>query len=641
MSDRDGPLERFESIRRTAASVAPAWVRDRDPIVLAVGAIVVVGLLARVLFLGARIAHWDEARVGYWILYAQRESAFAYRRIIHGPFVQHVDRYLFAAFGPSDFLARLPVAVVGSLLPLAALLFREHLRKSETVVLAALLAANPVLLYYSRFLRSDLLVATFMILALGCLVRLYDTGDVRYLYGAAPLLAFGIASKENAVIYLLTWIGGAALLVDHYLFRPYDDRAIADRLRERWWASLRRISDRVDADDPFSVTTAASVTGRYLARRYLPHAIGATVVFFGVLLFMFAPRGAGEPGLQYPPVTGGESNVIGLWQGITNPGLFPEMVSQTASHSATEYAKWFGHASETGGDRSLVEQYVQFLGFYLDVMRQFAAPTLFFGVVGFLWERFGSVERRGFVMFFGYVGFVSILGYPLGMDIAAAWNTTHAIVPLAVPAAVGIALVGRWGYATVADRDPVSVGLAAVVLLLVVGTVGSVSVGAVYLDAQSHESDLVQYGQPADDMRPALDRIERLSAENEGVDVLVYGEYYVDQNEPGLNTRPICTGAGGWYNGLPLSWYLALEQSNVTCATNASTLSEGLASNPPIIIARTSQADPVLESVSGYSNVTYRLRASPEGSSGAVETIYLFDEDRLDPATVETLRENM
>jgi hypothetical protein len=54
---------------------------------------------------------------------------------------------------------RLVPVVVGGLFPLSAWLYREHLRRVEVVALALLLAVEPVLFYYSRFMRNDATVA--------------------------------------------------------------------------------------------------------------------------------------------------------------------------------------------------------------------------------------------------------------------------------------------------------------------------------------------------------------------------------------------------------------------------------------------------------------------------------------------------
>ena len=99
-----------------------------DRTTLAVLAIAALALLARLVFLGERVAHWDEGRVGYDILRYVATGAWEYRPIVHGPFLPQVNRFVFELLGASDFTARLVVAVVGGLFPLSALLFRERLR---------------------------------------------------------------------------------------------------------------------------------------------------------------------------------------------------------------------------------------------------------------------------------------------------------------------------------------------------------------------------------------------------------------------------------------------------------------------------------------------------------------------------------
>ncbi|PSQ58523.1 MAG: hypothetical protein BRD23_06735, partial [Halobacteriales archaeon SW_9_67_25] len=265
-------------------------------------AITAVALLVRLLALGARPMHYDEARVGYWALHYIDTGSFTYRHGIHGPFVQHVNRYLFPLIGASDFTARLPVAVVGGLLPAVALLFREHLDRAELVALALFLSFNSVLVYYSRFMRSDVLLAGFMFGAFGLLVRFYDTRDVRYLYGVAVLAGFGFATKENALVYALTWLGATGLLADQALFRPRRYRAGVDVLRARYAEYRGRLGE--------------------VLPHYVGHAVGALAVFLFVLVFMYADRGAGMAGIRAPPAPPSEGSV-GFWEVLASPLGFP------------------------------------------------------------------------------------------------------------------------------------------------------------------------------------------------------------------------------------------------------------------------------------------------------------------------------
>ena len=184
-----------------------------DRTVRAVLAVTLLSLVARFVLLGQRIAHFDEARVAWWGLEYLETGSTSYRYIIHGPLMQYLHRYLFEVFGATDLVMRAPVALVGGLLPLVALWLRRHLDDVETVALAGFLAFDPILLYFSRFARSTVFVAAFCFVAFAALVRWYDGDGAGSLYVAGAFLALGFGAKENAVVYVLCWLGAAGLLV--------------------------------------------------------------------------------------------------------------------------------------------------------------------------------------------------------------------------------------------------------------------------------------------------------------------------------------------------------------------------------------------------------------------------------------------
>ena len=177
----------------------------RDRTALAVAGLAVVALAVRLAALGRRVAHFDEARVAYWTVEYVETGVLFYRPIIHGPLLQHLNAGLFGLFGAGDLVMRLVPALVGGLLPLSALLFRRRLSREAVVSLAFLLALNPVLVYYSRFMRGDILAGAASFVAFACLLRAVDLDDGRYLYPATVALAVGFGAKENVLAYLLAF----------------------------------------------------------------------------------------------------------------------------------------------------------------------------------------------------------------------------------------------------------------------------------------------------------------------------------------------------------------------------------------------------------------------------------------------------
>ena len=600
---------------------------DEYALVKLVVGVSLFALVLRLVFLGARPAHFDEGRVAYWALHYGETGSFAYRRIIHGPFIQHVDRYVFAALGPNDFTMRLPVAVVGSLLPLTALLFRAHLRETETVAMALLLAVNPVVLFYSRFMRSDVLVAAFMFAAFGLLVRFYDTRRPRYLYAVAFFMALGFASKENAIVYVLTWFGALGLLLAKVFVLPNGYRetaaflwagpslgAVRHRVVGRFYGGIHTLVEPVRAfrrrhDSP------ASVLGAYAG-----HVALAALLFLVVSLFFYAPRGAGLEGLRHPPAPPSEG-AVGFWQGVFEPRLFPQMVEATLDRVVDQYGEWFEPASEKTPDN-----YRRHLGTSLKALGFASAPLLAFSVFGFALDRLGVVRARHLVPFVAYGGFVSIFGYPAGTDIGAPWLVTHAVVPLALPAGVGLAAVFRWGVQSLEMDDVVGVAITGLVVVLVTVLVANVAVTNVYLDGTADENPLVQFAQPEESTRAALETMDRVATANaNGTDVVVYhgekgdaydeNEAFVEQNrsewdDSYWNLDPTCMR---WYNALPIPWYFAAKDVQTACENSPTALGvTAMTDRPPMILTQDYDSTVPKERLreNGYTGKTYRLRTS-------------------------------
>lgn len=638
-------VDRSYAERAHAFGVA---IRDRLPLtnnlmLWGVAIAVVLALFLRLVFLGERVAHYDEGRVAYWALYTLDTGHFAYRHIIHGPLLQHLDRYLFGLVGTTDFIMRFPVAVVGGLLPASALLFRKHLRRVEVIAMAFFLALNPVLLYYSRFMRSDVLVGAFMFVALGFLVRFYDTHRHRYLYLTTAFIALGFGSKENAIVYVLTWAGAVALLADQALFRPrnYDSgahllwsksttacRHLRDDCFRPWYenatAALDGFAGRNNASDQRDEDTSAWVALRQalMPLRFVWYILAITVIGLAILLFIYAPRGAGYEGLTYPINATGQ---VGLWDTMGNPGRIPELANSTWHHSSNEFLSWFSRSSNPGCHKdNIIDSWACYTGRYIWVMIAYAAPLTGFAIFGFLMERYGTFKARNIVLFAAYGGFVSVLGYPLGTDIWGGWLVVHALIPLSIPAAVGVGVIVRWGREAADAKDRIGVGIAVGLLLLAMGVTGFVMVDAVYTNHQSEDNDLVQHAQPSGQMQDILATMETSAADNEGTDVLLYygqrgsdyveGEALVKQNPAtwegdGLATDPMCSR---WYNTLPLPWYFANNDADIECSIEEDELQEVAGSGDiPVIVTHAS--DSTVENVTfgeNYESRTYRLRTT-------------------------------
>jgi len=572
VEDEDTPPE-SDAARPADTTLLEAYGIDR--VLLAVGSIVALALVLRLFALGARVAHWDEARVGWWIIDYIQTGNYEYRPIIHGPFHHHVNKVVFDLFGTTDASMRLVTALLGGLLPVTALALRHRLRDTEVVALALFLAVNPVLLYYSRFMRGDPIVGVFMFTAFVLFLRAVDFGQARYLFAGVTCTALAFTAKENAILYLVTWVGATALVLDRrYL-------TAADRGED--WKQLARGHLRPRLD---------------WTKRWAPFLLLAVVWFVLVIVFFYAPR-AGNPGDL------GLYNAFGQL-GSGNTAMLYNVVNEATIGSwEAFYGLWV-----EGGHQD--HAYLPFLGDYLETMGYGALTLSLLAIVGFLADRYSDDGPRDVVGFAFYWGLASVAGYPIVTDIKAPWATIHAILPLAIPAAVGLALIFRWGKDAMARDDSVDLGISLLLVMVVVGQIAGAGLWTVYLAPQQDGNAVVQYAQPAGDLDPALDEMRAASAENRGTDVLVYGEFYVDGDGDAIRT-PACIK---WFNALPMPWYFATQNSTVACASNATELGQQAAAQPPVVIARDSPGEEsernpreiVAQQFPEYEQRTYELR---------------------------------
>ncbi|PSQ43342.1 TIGR03663 family protein [Halobacteriales archaeon QS_9_68_42] len=534
-------------------------MRTDDRTVRLVVAIAVLALFARFVLLGSRVAHFDEGRVAWWGLDYLATGETSYRYIIHGPLMQFLHRYLFDWFGATDFVMRAPVALVGGLLPLVALWFRRHLSSVETVALAAALAVDPILLYYSRFARSTVLVAAFCFVSFAALVRWYDGDGVGYLYVAGAFLALGFGAKENAVVYVLCWFGAAGLLVAGTIIGPVPP--VGRRVPVA--GLLGGIRDRL----------RASPTRREWLADTGVHLAGAAAVAGLVVLFLFAPRGGDA----------------GLWTGNLGATL-----DATYADLEAGLSHWFDQ-----GNQKTVEEYRENLTRFVGTGAEYAGVLAGLAAFGLLSEVARREEARPLVLGCGYWGVASVVGYPLGTDIWGAWIIVNALVPLAVPAAAGLGVLVDIGRESLADDDRISAAIVALLLVLAVGQVAVVGVSAAFVDPTGPDNDLVQFAQPQQEMREPADRTVAVAGRHEGdPDVLFYGGD--DFLAAGGFRDPACVE---WTGTLPWAWYLGAADATVDCASHDEGPPEEL---PPVVVT---EAECALDRPVECREATEELRA--------------------------------
>ena len=175
-------------------------------------AIGVLALSMRLFELAGRTVHYDEAIHLHYAFKLATGEGFEHSPWMHGPFQIELLALVFRLLGDSTFIGRLPFALFGVALTLLPYLFRDALGRYGAAAAALLLALSPVLLYFSRFGRNDIIMAVGAALLLLCAWRWQDRGQERYLYIAAAAAAVMLASKETAYFILFLFGASAAAL---------------------------------------------------------------------------------------------------------------------------------------------------------------------------------------------------------------------------------------------------------------------------------------------------------------------------------------------------------------------------------------------------------------------------------------------
>lgn len=519
---------------------------------IAVIALSLLALAVRLYGLGHRVSHYDEARVGYWILQFMETGHWEYRPVVHGPFFIRINSVVFGLFGPSDFSSRLVVACIGGvLLPLSAWLFREHLRPEETVLLALILAFNPILLYYSRMMRNDVPLAAFMLIALGLFVRTYDTGKARYLYAGVVSLALGLTTKESALLWLLTFFGASALILDRTLLRERENTGTA-------MAAARSLFDRAVA----------------AVRPWMAHIALAVVLFLTVIVFFYAPRAPNDPD-------------SGLWTALGGDiHLLPAVIAEATLGSLAK-------VSSVWVDGVQGHPYLPYLMANLRTLAEGAPGVCVLAAVGFGYNRYAAGDNRDLIVFCFYSGVAAVFGYPLANLLPVSWSTIHAIVPLAVPAAVGGGVIYRWIRSHLSLERLCSGDLrwlaraTAVAFLLTFLTVnaGAVAIETSYLKpdespARDGGSAIVYLSQPPSQLQSGIDAIERAAARGgNDTDVLYVGDQLVMDESAG--ERP--PAPGPYFARIPLSWYAEQHDAGVDSVSSLAD-AEINSDSPPAVL---------------------------------------------------------
>ncbi len=188
------PQPQTEAARRRFALPHLTWETGYFALLLA------IALGMRLWDLGGRAIHYDESlHVDYAYNFSVGKG-YVHSALMHGPLKFHLIAASFKLFWDSDFTSRIPFALVGSALVVLPYFFRQRLGRAGAMIVAAMLAFSPSLLYLSRYARDDILMVFFSLALVVLAWRYFQEEKDRYLYMAAAVLALMFTTMESAFI---------------------------------------------------------------------------------------------------------------------------------------------------------------------------------------------------------------------------------------------------------------------------------------------------------------------------------------------------------------------------------------------------------------------------------------------------------
>jgi uncharacterized protein (TIGR03663 family) len=172
------------------------------------GLIFLAAVFSRFYDLGARGISHDES---LHMLYSYKLFAgegYRHDPMMHGPFLFHLNAFLYFLFGDTNYIARSGAAIFGVILVILPFWLRPWLGRIGALLASVFLLISPVVTHYSRHLRHDVFNQTFTLVMyislfqfLGASRQGDDKRRWRWLYIGAAAVSLMLCTKELAFIH--------------------------------------------------------------------------------------------------------------------------------------------------------------------------------------------------------------------------------------------------------------------------------------------------------------------------------------------------------------------------------------------------------------------------------------------------------
>ena len=305
------PVDRQAPERPAPRRGPRTWLAEQDSRELLVwGALIAVALLVRVIGLGDRPFHHDESQDAYFSYLFRKTGDYAYNPLLHGPLRFYMTGLIYVLFGDTDFTARLAPVLMGlAMVPLCWGL-RRLLGRGGAFGAAALFAFGPSYLYFSRFAREDIYVASITLALVVVIWRFLDRPRRYHPALIGALLAASFATKETT--FITVFVIGSFFLVA--LAIPGSRGQVWDPVRaagaERWgwalaaFAGVFTVLFTTFLTHPGGLWDGIYTGLDYWLKQHGVHRGGEPPVFYSVLLVT----------IEWPALLLGAVGAVSLWR---------------------------------------------------------------------------------------------------------------------------------------------------------------------------------------------------------------------------------------------------------------------------------------------------------------------------------------
>jgi DNA-binding beta-propeller fold protein YncE len=163
--------------------------------------LIVLAVLTRFIGLEQRVMSHDENTHVYFSWLLEQGQGYSHDPLSHGPLQFHLVALSYFLFGDNDATARFPAALFGVIAVGIVWIFRKWLGRTGAIVAAVLMLISPYMLFYSRYVRNEVLVVPLVMVTVWAMKSYVETRESKWLYVLAISMSLHFATKETAFIF--------------------------------------------------------------------------------------------------------------------------------------------------------------------------------------------------------------------------------------------------------------------------------------------------------------------------------------------------------------------------------------------------------------------------------------------------------